>query len=325
VSLLSSNAASHLSPEVFEDIWKTLDPFDYLIQPVGLIAFNEIVYCPRVVDDHLSEDVEVATPLLDTADVLLTRKELRELQSASGLTAEDQADDAKAKVFRPPDRDRRVDQVADGGSQPLADRRLGQPLWPDRVVDALRDPVLREMACVSGERKQLHREVGGLRWAAACPSSHFLIISKEMSLSITPDALLPLVVAVDESDFIPAQPWALDLALVALAREVEPGSEIAMALARIPRSPRPDGQQFVGLRRIVHRLVERGRLIPGGTGWHAGYAVTKTMREEGAEIASALRVSDRAALAAAAQALRDATRMLSKNAAASRPRGSATI
>lgn len=151
------------------------------------------------------------------------------------------------------------------------------------------------------------------------------MISKEMSLSITPDALLPLVVSVDESDFIPAQLWALDLALVALAREVAPGSEVALALARMPRSPRPDGQQFVGLRQMLHRLVERERLIPRGLGWDAGYTVTQTMREEGAKIVPALRAPDRVALRAAAQALRDATRMLSKNEAASRPRGSATI
>jgi hypothetical protein len=93
----------------------------------------------------------------------------------------------------------------------------------------------------------------------------------------------------------------------------------------MPRALKPDGQQFVGLRAAIHRLVERGRLVPGGTGWDAGYAVAPEMREEGRQLLPAMRPSDRAALRIAAQALSDAARMISKNSAAARPRGSATI
>jgi hypothetical protein len=315
-----------LPPEMFKDIWQTLHPLGHLVQRVGFVALDEIVDHAGITHNGFCEDVELATPLLDAADVLLAREQLCELEGAGWFTPEEQADNPKPEIVRPSDRDGRIDQFRHRGAQPLADCRLADSLWLDHVVDPLADRILREMTGVSSECEELHREVSALRGTAVAPSWHFLIISEEMvSLSLTPDALLPLLVTIEGTEFLPAPLWPLDLALVALAREVEPDSEIAGAFGRVPRASRPDGQQFVGLRQMIHRLVERGWLIPGGTGWDAGYSVASQMRKEGEEILGALRLSDRAALRVAAQVLSDAVRMLSKNAAASRPRGSATI
>jgi hypothetical protein len=144
-------------------------------------------------------------------------------------------------------------------------------------------------------------------------------------VAITPNIIVPLLLAVGEIRFVPAQLWPFDLALVALRREVERGSEIARAVERMPHANGPDGRQFVGLRAVLHRLVERGTLMPGGVGWDAGYTVEPQLHEEARRILPALRQSDRDALEVAAQALSEAAKMLSNNAPASAPRGSTTI
>jgi hypothetical protein len=145
------------------------------------------------------------------------------------------------------------------------------------------------------------------------------------SAALTPETLLPLLIADGDVDFIPAQLWVLDAALVVLARETPETSAIGRALARMPQVVRPAGQQFTGLRTSIHRLVATGMLRPKGSGWDAGYVAAPEMRDSGLKLRSALAESERVGLRRAAQVLNEASRMLSKNEAAAAPSGSGTI
>jgi hypothetical protein len=143
--------------------------------------------------------------------------------------------------------------------------------------------------------------------------------------ALTPDAVLPLLVAEGQIEFFSAHLWPLDAALVVLAREVPEDSHVKWALNRMPQASLPHGARFTGLRSSMHRLVATGMLTPSGTGWGAGYAVAAETRARGSEMLATLSLPERAGLARAAQTLTDASRMLSKNPAASAPSGSATI
>lgn len=146
-----------------------------------------------------------------------------------------------------------------------------------------------------------------------------------IAAALTPEALLPLLIAGGDVDFIPAQLWVLDAAFVVLARETPETSEIGRALARMPQALRPAGQQFTGLRTSIHRLVATGMLRPEGRGWDAGYVVAPEMRDSGLKLHAALAESERVGLRRAAQVFNEALRMLSKNDAAAAPSGSGTI
>jgi hypothetical protein len=152
------------------------------------------------------------------------------------------------------------------------------------------------------------------------------MISEEMATrtAITQEGVFPLLIAAGNIRFLSAQLWPLDLALVVLDREVPEESELRRALARMAQASTPNGQRFTGLRSSIHRLVARGALRPGGEGWDAGYTVEPEIADEGRRMLAALPQPDQAALRRAAQALSDATKMLSKNGAASAS-GSATI
>jgi hypothetical protein len=143
--------------------------------------------------------------------------------------------------------------------------------------------------------------------------------------ALIPDAVLPLLLATAGAEFVPAQLWPLDTALVVLDRETESDSEVARALSRMPQARITTGQRFTGLRGSIHRLVASGALIPGGEGWHAGYAVSPESLDGGRRMLATLPSADRDALRRAAQAFNEASRMLSKKSAASLPRGSARI
>lgn len=143
--------------------------------------------------------------------------------------------------------------------------------------------------------------------------------------ALTPDAVLPLLLAVADADFVPAQLWPLDTALVVLDREVGKGSEISRALARMPQARVTTGQRFTGLRGSIHRLVASGALTPGGDGWDAGYSVSNDFLDRGRTMLATLPLPEQAGLRRAAQAFNEASRMLSKKSEASLPSGSARI
>src|SRR4051812_25616262 len=109
-----------------------------------------------------------------------------------------------------------------------------------------------------------------------------------ISAALTPETLLPLLVSEGDTEFLPAQVWVLDAAFVVLAREIPAGSAIARALDRMVQASRPGGQQYTGLRTSIHRLVATGMLRPEGSGWGAGYAVSREMRDSGLHLRAAL-------------------------------------
>jgi hypothetical protein len=143
--------------------------------------------------------------------------------------------------------------------------------------------------------------------------------------AVLPDAVLPLLVAEANVEFLPAQLWPLDAAFVVLAREVPDASPVSRALSRMPQATQPNSQRFTGLRSSIQRLVAKRMLKPEGCGWDAGYVVSPEMRDRGSQMLAALSPPERAALRDAAQVLSDASRMLSKNVAASALSGSPTI
>src|SRR5262245_39573141 len=112
------------------------------------------------------------------------------------------------------------------------------------------------------------------------------------SAALTSETLLPLLVADGDVDFIPAQLWVVDAALVVLARQTPETSAIGKALNRMPQVARLPGQQFTGVRTSIHRLVATGMLRPEGRGWGAGYVVSPEMRDSGLKLRSALAESD---------------------------------
>jgi hypothetical protein len=144
-------------------------------------------------------------------------------------------------------------------------------------------------------------------------------------MALTPESVLPLLLAAANADFIPAQLWPLDTALVVLDREKPKESEIGRALDRMPQVRITTGQRFTGLRSSMHRLAAAGALLPHGEGWAAGYAVDPDFLNRGRRMLATLPLPDQAALRCAAQALSDASRMLSKKSAASLPSGSGKI
>jgi hypothetical protein len=143
--------------------------------------------------------------------------------------------------------------------------------------------------------------------------------------ALTPDAVLPLVLAAADADFIPAQLWLLDTALIVLDREIPEASGLARALDRMPQARVTTGQRFTGLRGSIHRLVASGALVPGGEGWDAGYAVAPEFIDKGRAMLATLPLPEQAALGRAGQAFNEASRMLSKKSLAFLPSGSATI
>lgn len=143
--------------------------------------------------------------------------------------------------------------------------------------------------------------------------------------ALTPDAVLPLLLAAADADFVPAQLWPLDTALIVLDREISAESPVARALGRMPQARITTSQRFTGLRGSIHRLVAAGALVPGGEGWGAGYAVEPDLLDRGRAMIAVLSLPEQVALRRAGQTFRDASRMLSKKSAASLPSGSARI
>lgn len=142
---------------------------------------------------------------------------------------------------------------------------------------------------------------------------------------LTPDALVTALIGAAEADFLAAQLWPLDLALGDLAGRAPADGSLRFALDRMPQSTRGVGLCFTGLRETIHALVRRRLLVPGGSGWEAGYTVRPELAAQGRELARMLTPPERGALRKAGQALVAATSMASKKPAASLPSGSATI
>lgn len=143
--------------------------------------------------------------------------------------------------------------------------------------------------------------------------------------ALTPDAVLPLLLAAANADFVPAQLWPLDTALAVLDRDTPEESAIAWALDRMPQARITTGQRFTGLRSSIHRLVASGALVPGGEGWDSGYAVASDFLGRGRAMLGTLPLAEQDALRRAGQAFNEASRMLSKKSAASLPSGLARI
>jgi hypothetical protein len=142
---------------------------------------------------------------------------------------------------------------------------------------------------------------------------------------ITSEAVVTLLIGAGDVGHLSAQLWPLELALEDLEQGAEAESVLRRAVERMPQASVRNGLRFTGLRRTIHSLVQRRLLIPGGSGWEAGYAVSDQLRRDGRVLASAFGRRDQDALTEAAQALIAATRMASKNPAASAPSGSVTI
>lgn len=141
---------------------------------------------------------------------------------------------------------------------------------------------------------------------------------------LTPEALVCTIVGDAATDFLSAQLWPLDLALAKLDQTAPDGS-LRRTLGRMPHAAGRGGLRFSGLRGTLHALVRRGLLVPGGSGWEAGYSVAPELARDGQQLAATLTPAERAAIREAAQALVAATSMASKNPAASLPSGSVTI
>jgi hypothetical protein len=153
------------------------------------------------------------------------------------------------------------------------------------------------------------------------------MVSEEMTArtAITPEALVGALVGSADIEFLSAQLWPLDLAFAALADSAPAESSLHGALDRMPQATVRNGLRFTSLRAIIHALVRRGLLDPGGNGWNAGYVVAPELREQGLKLTASLTPVERRALRKAGQALVAATSMASKNPAASLPSGSSTI
>lgn len=156
---------------------------------------------------------------------------------------------------------------------------------------------------------------------------HFRMVSNEMTSRtlLTPEALIEALVAAAKADFLSAQLWPLDLALATLAETVPTESALHGALNRMPQATVLNGLRFTSIRTIIHALVRRGLLDPGGNGWSAGYTVAPEMRRQGQMLSESLTLVERRALKEAGQALLAATSMASKNPSVSAPSGSVTI
>jgi hypothetical protein len=153
------------------------------------------------------------------------------------------------------------------------------------------------------------------------------MVSKEMSTrtAITPEALVGALVGAVGVEFLSAQLWPLDLALSALADGVPAETPLGQTVDRMPQATVRNGLRFTSLRSIIHALVRRGLIDPGGNGWNAGYVVAPELRAQGLVLTDSLTPVERRALRKAGQALVAATSMASKNPAASLPSGSSVI
>lgn len=305
-------------------------PLDELIDEVRLVAPDHVFDRTLIERHDFSEDIGLATPKLYSADVRLHREPSHKRLRPSRRAAEEQTGNVDLQIIGALDCHRRAGVAGELAVEPTTNRWLPNELGFEDGVDPRRDRVLREPPCKSRKCEEAEAARSRLRGTAASPwslSVHFRMVSNEMTSRtlLTPEALVGAVVAAADADFLSAQLWPLDLALVALHDGTTDESALHAALDRMPQASVRNGLRFTGLRPIIHALVRRGLLDPGGEGWSAGYTVAFELKRQGELLAGSLTPHDRRALRKAGQALVAATRMASKNPAASLPTGSDTI
>jgi hypothetical protein len=137
------------------------------------------------------------------------------------------------------------------------------------------------------------------------------MISDEMlsRTFVTPEALVGALAGAADADFLSAQLWPLDLALAALEEGAPADGALRCALARMPQSSVRNGVRFTTLRMTIHALTRRRLLMPGGSGWEAGYRVAPELVSEGRLLSASLDDAERRALRTAGYALLAATKM----------------
>lgn len=144
-------------------------------------------------------------------------------------------------------------------------------------------------------------------------------------LEIANPTLIGLIVAAGEVEFIPAVPWALEMALEELIRAAPSGSAIDRAVERWRLASGDTNRGFAGIGVALRGLAAAGYLVPEGRGWEAGYRVDPTWRIEFRTTLEALSGEEVNVLMRAAQRLVASRTILSKNCDASVVSSSETI
>lgn len=143
--------------------------------------------------------------------------------------------------------------------------------------------------------------------------------------SLTPEALVGVMLAACEARFLSVQPWPLEAAFEGLELEAESGGSVRRTLGRMPRTTGVPGPRFLASRKIIDSLVRRELLTPTGSGWKAGYEVSPAWIAESDQLLGELSDSDAAAVRSVAQGLVAMTTMASKKPVTSLTERSATI
>jgi len=143
--------------------------------------------------------------------------------------------------------------------------------------------------------------------------------------SLTPEALVGLVLAAGPAPLLPAQLWPLQAALEQLEADAPGEGAVARVLARMPKSASGPAPGFSSVRPVVHALARRGLLTAVGCGWEAGYRIDPGWVEHSGLLLQRLSDDEARAVRKAAQRFVAMATMASKKPAASRPVMSATI
>src|SRR5262245_7500201 len=124
------------------------------------------------------------------------------------------------------------------------------------------------------------------------------------TMEVHPATLLGLLCAGLEQPRIPAQPWALEIAVEVLDREAPASSVLSRSLSCVRRRGDPSRDRRLDVASLLRGLVRGGHLRPEGSGWHAGYAVSSNWLDRQVKLFGVLPATDRAALARASQRFR---------------------
>ena len=144
-------------------------------------------------------------------------------------------------------------------------------------------------------------------------------------IELMPETIIGLLTALCGQQRISALSWTIDAALGDAASRAGSNTGLGRALARWPRIVGQGGRTFVGVEAILLRLLRSGDLAFEGSGLSAAFRVNENWIESYRLLSQALEPADRVALQRSAQRLVAIFTMLSKNACASVPKGSATI
>jgi hypothetical protein len=141
--------------------------------------------------------------------------------------------------------------------------------------------------------------------------------------ALTSESVIALLCAAADMHWLPAQHWPIDAALEELADAVPDDSEVGRALAQMPRSVGP-GDRFPRVRSLMRELVSLGLLIPGGTGWGAGFSVSEAWVTASESLLASLSKKEQDILEHVGQRLCAMVTMASKKPVASGLTGSGT-